>query len=63
MMQKILFYNKFIKRLYMFRALYTEMHGEQNIKKLLSTYSWRRKGLIFIPRYEEVIHVVRMMLP
>jgi hypothetical protein len=41
-MHKILFYNKFISCLYMFRAhvvnyrdKYTEMHGQQNVK---STY-------------------------
>ena len=39
-MHKILFYNKFIKCLYMFRAHRiikqdcTEMHGQQNIKTL-----------------------------
>ena len=38
-MRKFLFYNKFIICLYMFRALcvhhqdYTEMHGQQNVKR------------------------------
>lgn len=37
--------------------------GISGDKQLLSTYLWRRNGLIFTFRYEAVLHFVSMMLP